>query len=71
MKKILTLLIRIYMALISPFTVRSCRFYPTCSCYAQDAIEKHGAWKGSGLAIKRILKCNPFNKSPYEDPVPD
>ena len=71
MKKVLTVLIRAYAGIISPFTVRSCRFQPSCSAYAREAIEVHGAVKGSGLAIKRICKCHPFNKSPAIDPVPD
>ena len=69
--RILTLLIRVYAGMISPFMVRSCRFQPTCSAYARDAIKVHGALKGSGLAVKRICKCHPFNKSPANDPVPD
>lgn len=68
MKKILIKLIRIYRKYISPMKAPCCRFYPTCSQYAIDAIEKYGALKGSFLAIKRILKCHPFNKGGY-DPV--
>ena len=61
-------LIRIYRRYISPMKAPWCRFYPTCSQYAIEAIEKYGALKGSFLAIKRILKCHPFNKGGY-DPV--
>lgn len=68
MKKILIKLIRIYRKYISPMKAPCCRFYPTCSQYAIEAIEKYGALKGSFLAIKRILKCHPFNKGGY-DPV--
>lgn len=68
MKKILIKLIRIYRRYISPMKAPCCRFYPTCSQYAIEAIEKYGALKGSFLAIKRILKCHPFNKGGY-DPV--
>lgn len=68
MKKILIKLIRIYRKYISPMKSPCCRFYPTCSQYAIDAIEKYGALKGSFLAIKRILRCHPFNKGGY-DPV--
>lgn len=68
MKKILIKLIRIYRKYISPMKAPCCRFYPTCSQYAIDAIEKYGVLKGSFLAIKRILKCHPFNKGGY-DPV--
>lgn len=62
MKKILLKLIRLYQKYISKHTPRVCRFYPTCSSYAYSAIEKYGAIKGSYLAVKRILRCNPFNK---------
>ena len=69
MRKILILLIRIYRKYISPLKPPSCRFYPTCSQYAIDAIEKYGAIKGSFMAVKRILKCHPFHPGWY-DPVP-
>ncbi|HHT78770.1 MAG TPA: membrane protein insertion efficiency factor YidD [Actinobacteria bacterium] len=68
MKKILIFIISIYKKHISPFFPPSCRFYPTCSVYAVQAIEKYGAIKGSIKAIYRILRCNPFNKGGY-DPV--
>jgi len=68
MKKILINLINFYRKHISPLKSPSCRFYPSCSKYALEAIEKYGAFKGSRLAIKRILKCHPFNKGGY-DPV--
>lgn len=70
MKKILIGLIKIYQKLISPLTPPSCRFYPTCSHYGVEAIEKHGAFKGSWLAICRILKCHPFHEGGF-DPVPE
>lgn len=69
MKKILLALIRFYRKRISPLKKPCCRFYPTCSAYAMEAIEKYGAFKGTGMAIWRILRCNPFNKGGY-DPVP-
>ncbi|MGM9522674.1 MAG: membrane protein insertion efficiency factor YidD [Oscillospiraceae bacterium] len=71
MKKLLILLVRFYRKHISPFTKPCCRFTPTCSQYALEALEKYGALKGSWLALRRILRCNPFNKhyDPY-DPVP-
>ncbi|MBC3516595.1 membrane protein insertion efficiency factor YidD [Neobittarella massiliensis] len=69
LKKLLTALIRFYQKHISPATPPSCRFYPTCSAYAIEAISTHGALKGSLLAIWRILRCNPFSKGGY-DPVP-
>lgn len=69
MRKFLIFLIKIYRKFISPLKPPSCRFYPTCSMYAIEAIEKYGAIKGSYLAIKRILRCHPLNKGGY-DPVP-
>ena len=58
-----------YRKVISPYTPPSCRFYPTCSMYALEAIDKHGAAKGIWLATKRISRCHPFNPGGY-DPVP-
>ncbi|MEM7769017.1 MAG: membrane protein insertion efficiency factor YidD [Cyanobacteria bacterium P01_A01_bin.37] len=69
MKVILITLIRWYRRLISPLSPPSCRFQPTCSQYAVDAIARFGAVKGSLLAIGRILKCHPFHPGGY-DPVP-
>ncbi|MBR6812134.1 MAG: membrane protein insertion efficiency factor YidD [Oscillospiraceae bacterium] len=69
MKKIFIALIRFYQKQISPLTPPSCRFVPTCSAYALEAIEKYGALKGGYLAVRRILRCNPFCKGGY-DPVP-
>lgn len=69
LKKILIILINGYRRLISPLFPPSCRFQPTCSQYAIEAIEKFGALRGSGLAIKRILRCHPFHPGGY-DPVP-
>ena len=66
MKKILISLIKFYRKHISPLKKPCCRFYPTCSQYALEAIEKYGAFKGSILAIKRILRCNPFSKGGYD-----
>jgi len=67
-KRGLLLLIHFYRRFISPLKPPTCRFYPTCSLYAVQAIEKYGAFKGSYLAVKRILKCHPFHKGGY-DPV--
>lgn len=61
--------IRFYRTCISPFTPPSCRFTPTCSQYAMEAIIKHGPVKGGWLAVKRICRCNPWGGSGY-DPVP-
>lgn len=68
MKRILLFMIRVYQVYISPLKRPSCRFYPTCSQYAYEAISKYGAIKGGFMAIKRILSCNPFNPGGY-DPV--
>jgi putative membrane protein insertion efficiency factor len=70
MKKILLLLIRFYQKCITPYTPGCCRFRPTCSQYAKTAIERFGAWRGGWMALKRILRCNPFCKGGY-DPVPE
>ncbi|BAZ46106.1 hypothetical protein NIES4102_31340 [Chondrocystis sp. NIES-4102] len=69
MKKILLWLILGYRRLISPLFPPSCRFQPTCSQYALEAITLHGTIKGSYLALKRILRCHPFHPGGY-DPVP-
>ena len=68
MKKLLIGLIRAYQRYISPLKKPTCRFYPTCSVYAIQAIEKYGAIRGGAMAIYRILRCNPFSKGGY-DPV--
>ena len=70
MKKLLLCLIRFYQNHISPCTPPACRFTPTCSQYAQEAITKYGALKGSWLALRRLLRCNPFYKGDPYDPVP-
>jgi len=69
MARLLQLLIRAYQLLLSPFLGGHCRFTPTCSQYAYQAIERHGALRGSWLAIKRIGRCHPFCDGGY-DPVP-
>ncbi len=70
MKRFLLALIRFYRKHISPAFPPSCRFTPTCSQYALEAIEKYGPGKGSWLAVKRLIRCNPFNKGDIYDPVP-
>ncbi len=68
--KIMLILIKLYQYLFSPLKgFSSCRFYPTCSHYAYEAISKYGEIKGTVLAVKRILRCHPFNKGGF-DPVP-
>lgn len=70
MKRVLIKLIKIYRHCISPYKGGACcKFTPTCSQYAIEAIEKYGAIKGTYLAIKRVLRCNPFGRGGY-DPVP-
>ena len=61
MKRVLLALIGAYRLLLSPFLGANCRFYPTCSAYAAEAIETHGAARGTWLALKRILKCHPWH----------
>ena len=72
MKRLLLALIRGYRTYISPSRPPCCPFIPTCSAYALEAVEKYGAWKGGFLALRRILKCQPFHKqvSIEYDPVP-
>lgn len=68
MKTAIILLIRFYQIFISPMFPPRCRFYPTCSQYALEAVQKKGVIKGSWMALKRILKCHPFHPGGY-DPV--
>jgi len=72
MKKILIALIRFYRKNISPLRAPCCRFVPTCSQYALEAVEKYGALKGSWLALRRLSRCHPFHIKEYDpyDPVP-
>ncbi len=70
MKRVFLALIRFYRGYISPLRSPCCRFTPTCSAYALEAIEKYGALKGGFLAFRRILRCNPFYKGDFFDPVP-
>jgi len=69
MRQVLRTLIRFYQYCISPLLGPRCRFYPSCSCYADEAIQHHGAMKGSYLAVRRILRCHPWHAGGY-DPVP-
>ena len=69
MKKVLIFIVKAYKKIISPIKPPCCRFYPTCSQYAIEALEVHGAIKGTALAVKRLFRCNPFCKG-GQDPVP-
>lgn len=66
---LLRLLVRSYQWLLSPLLPPACRFHPTCSAYAAGALERHGALKGSWLAVRRVLRCHPFHEGGV-DPVP-
>lgn len=71
MRKLMLWLIRFYQRRLSPLKRQPCcRFYPTCSAYALQAVEKYGAWKGGWMALRRIGRCNPFYKGDRIDPVP-
>ena len=70
MKTVFLSLIRFYQRAISPWFPARCRFRPTCSAYALEAIQKYGAMKGLLLALKRFLRCHPFYKGDLHDPVP-
>ena len=70
MKRFFLSLIRFYQKHISPAFPPRCRFSPTCSQYALEAITKYGALKGGWLALRRLLRCHPFYKGDYFDPVP-
>lgn len=70
MKKLLLSLLKFYKKHISPSLPQACRFIPTCSEYAATAIEKYGAAKGVWFAARRLLKCHPFYKGDFYDPVP-
>lgn len=65
----LQLFVRLYQVCVSPFLGANCRYMPTCSAYALQALEKHGAVKGAWLSVKRVCRCHPFASHGY-DPVP-
>jgi putative membrane protein insertion efficiency factor len=69
MKPVVLALLKVYRLAISPFLGRNCRFHPSCSVYAIEAVERHGALKGGWLGLRRILRCHPWNPGGY-DPVP-
>ncbi|MCC6758622.1 MAG: membrane protein insertion efficiency factor YidD [Candidatus Omnitrophica bacterium] len=66
MVKTLSFLIGVYQKINRLLCAPSCRFYPSCSCYAREAIEKYGAWRGMTKAICRILRCSPFSAGGYD-----
>jgi putative membrane protein insertion efficiency factor len=68
MRIILVSLLKFYKATVSPWLPPSCRFVPTCSEYAREAIERHGALRGSAMGLRRLLRCHPFHAGGY-DPV--
>ena len=68
MTKIVIFMIVCYQKVISPLKWQCCRFYPSCSAYAKEALQKRGLWRGGWLAAKRVLRCHPFNPGGY-DPV--
>ena len=71
MKAVFLAMIRFYRRYLSPRKGKSsCRYVPTCSSYAVTAVERYGAWKGGWMALRRILRCNPFSRGGY-DPVPE
>ena len=70
MKQLLILFVRAYQVAISPLLPAACRYHPTCSHYAVEALEKHGALRGGLLAMKRIARCHPFRAGGF-DPVPE
>ena len=70
MKQIMLSFIRFYQRYISPISPGKCRFRPTCSAYAYEAINKYGLLKGGLLALKRLSRCHPFNHDDWYDPVP-
>lgn len=69
MKAVLIILLRAYRMFLSPFLGRNCRFHPSCSAYAIEALQRHGAIKGTWLAARRVTRCHPWNPGGY-DPVP-
>jgi putative membrane protein insertion efficiency factor len=68
MRSLLLLFIRGYQWILRPFLGPNCRFYPSCSCYAHQAIERFGAWRGLGMTVTRLARCHPWNPGGY-DPV--
>jgi putative membrane protein insertion efficiency factor len=70
MRIVAQFLIRLYQLTLSPYLGRSCRFYPTCSNYALEAIELHGVWRGGWLTLRRLSRCHPFHPGGFDPPPP-
>jgi hypothetical protein len=70
MRSLLVGLVRIYQRLVSPLLGPRCRFHPSCSAYAIEALQRHGAARGSLLAVRRVARCHPLNEGGF-DPVPE
>jgi putative membrane protein insertion efficiency factor len=68
-KRFLLSIVRAYRWLISPMLLPACRFHPSCSSYAEEALQRHGAWRGGWLAARRVCRCGPWHAGGY-DPVP-
>lgn len=68
MRNLLLFLVRVYQWVLRPLLGPSCRFYPSCSCYAHQAIQQHGAWQGLRMTLARLSRCHPWNEGGY-DPV--
>ena len=68
MRVVARFLIRLYQVTLSPYLGRSCRFYPTCSNYALEAIELHGVWRGGWLTLRRLGRCHPFHPGGFDPP---
>ena len=71
MKSAILFLIKAYRSYVSPFLPPSCRFYPTCSQYAQEAVGRYGVLKGGWLSVKRVSKCHPLHAGGYDPVIPD
>lgn len=69
MRSVLIFLVRGYQVALSPLFPAACRYYPTCSVYAIEALRRYGAWRGSWLTVRRLARCHPFHPGGY-DPVP-